>query len=200
MLLINCLLGLSSHSGKHACPYCEGEMTLTLGVLRTFRSLQFWHQKLMEDAGQSRNPEDFIKKNQKNYMNVVNKSMLTGDPDTPILFTIPLTELHLLMGLVNWTLVFLYKRVDKDELQLRMRTKSISVHGYHGGGLDGVNSATFLKELEFIFEALPEDLLPLYNMLTKFRTVVDSCFGMELATDFREHIDIFNESVHLLIA
>ena len=51
-------------------------MTLTLGVLRTFRSLQFWHQKLMEDAGQSRNPEDFIKKNQKNYMNVVNESML----------------------------------------------------------------------------------------------------------------------------
>ena len=78
MLLINCLLGLSSHSGKHACPYCEGEMTLTLGVLRTFRSLQFWHQKLMEDAGQSRNPEDFIKKNQKNYMNVVNESMLTS--------------------------------------------------------------------------------------------------------------------------
>ena len=108
---------------------CEGEMTLTLGVLRTFRSLQFWHQKLMEDAGQSRNPEDFIKKNQKNYMNVVNESMLTGDPDTPILFTIPLPELHLLMGLVNWALVFFYKRVDKDELQLRMRTKSISVHG-----------------------------------------------------------------------
>ena len=34
--LINCLLGPSLHSGKHACPYCEGEMTLALGVLSFF--------------------------------------------------------------------------------------------------------------------------------------------------------------------
>ena len=97
--LINCLLGISSHSGKHACPFCEGEMSLEVGQLRTFGNLNFWHNKLKEDAEKSRNPESFIKRNMKNYMNVVNECMLRGDPETTILSTIPLPELHLLMGL-----------------------------------------------------------------------------------------------------
>ena len=33
--LINTILGISSHSGKHACCYCEGEMNLKSGKLRT---------------------------------------------------------------------------------------------------------------------------------------------------------------------
>ena len=30
--LIKVLLGISSHSGKHACPYCEGTISLELGT------------------------------------------------------------------------------------------------------------------------------------------------------------------------
>ena len=37
--LINALLGISSHSGKFACPYCTGEMKLDCGEFRTFGSL-----------------------------------------------------------------------------------------------------------------------------------------------------------------
>ena len=193
--LINCLLGISSHSGKHACPFCEGEMSLEVGQLRTFGNLNFWHNKLKEDAEKSRNPESFIKRNMKNYMNVVNECMLRGDPETTILSTIPLPELHLLMGTVNWALVLIYKRVDKDNLQRRMRTKSITVHGYHGGGLDGGNSMQFLNELDFVFETLPEELEPVYTMLSRFRTVVKGCFGMELSSTFGEDIDEFKISV-----
>ena len=55
------------------------------------------------------------------------------------------------MGVVNWALILLYKSVpNKEALQERMRSVSVSVHGYHGGGLDGNNSAEFLKHLEFI--------------------------------------------------
>jgi len=197
--LINCLLGISSHGGKHACPYCEAEMSLTLGTLRTFGNLDEWHQKLLDDASKSRNPETFIKRHQKQYKNVVHKCMLTGEPDSPILFSIPLPELHLMMGLVNWALVLLYKQVDKDNLQERMRSKSISVHGYHGGGLDGGNSSNFLKHLEFIFEPFPAELTPVFTMLCKFRKVVDSCFGMELSTTFKEDIEEFNTSIHFLL-
>ena len=197
--LINCMLGISSHGGKHACPYCESDMSLTLGTLRTFRNLNDWHQKILDDAAKSRNPQTFIKRNQKHYMNVVNKSMIVGEPDSPILFSVPLPELHLMMGLVNWAVTLLYKQVNKENLQERMRTKSISVHGYHGGGLDGVNSSNFLKHLDFIFEPFPAELTPVHTMLTKFRKVVDSCFGMELSTTFKEDIDEFNNSVHFLI-
>ena len=197
--LINVLLGISSHSGKHGCAYCEGEMTLELGELRTFGNLAEWHRKLIEDAGRSRNRESFIRRNQKNYKNVVNPCLLKGEPDTTILSSIPLPELHLLMGCVNWALEVLYKVVPKDDLQRRMRTKSISVHGYHGGGLDGNNSSNFLKNLDFIFEPLPDTLQPVYTMLTTFKKVVDSCFSMDLALTYEEDIDTFNQSVYNMI-
>ena len=102
MKLINVLIGLSSHSAWHACPYCEGEMTLEVGTLRTFGRLADWHNKLQQDAANSRNPATFIQRNQKNYTNVIHPSLLKGDPEQTILSTIPLPELHLLMGVVNW--------------------------------------------------------------------------------------------------
>ena len=37
--LINAILGISSHSGKYACAYCHGEMSLQSGKLRAFGSL-----------------------------------------------------------------------------------------------------------------------------------------------------------------
>ena len=197
--LINCLLGISSHSGKYACPYCEAPMSLELGALRTYGRLEEWYTKLQEDAARSRNPETFVKRNQKHYMNVVHPSLLKGDPETTILSDVPLPELHLLMGVVNWAVELLYKLVPKEELLQRMRSKSISVHGYHGGGLDGGNSSQFLKNLDFLFEPLPDNLQPIHTMLTKFRQVVSSCFSMELAITFREDIDAFNESVHGLV-
>ena len=82
---------------------------------------------------------------------------------------------------------------------MRMRSVSVSVHGYHGGGLDGNNSAEFLKHLDFIFENLPDELLPVKTMLLRFKQVVCSCFSMSLAPSFREDIDIFNQSVATLI-
>ena len=200
MKLINVLIGLSSHSARHACPYCEGEMTLEVGTLRTFGRLADWHNKLQQDAANSRNLATFIQRNQKNYTNVIHPSLLKGDPEQTILSTIPLPELHLLMGVVNWALVLLYKSVpNKEALQERMRSVSVSVHGYHGGGLDGNNSAEFLKHLDFIFENLPDELLPVKTMLLRFKQVVCSCFSMSLAPSFREDIDIFNQSVATLI-
>ena len=53
MKLINVLIGLSSHSARHACPYCEGEMTLEVGTLRTFGRLADWHNKLQQDAAKT---------------------------------------------------------------------------------------------------------------------------------------------------
>ena len=65
--------------------------------------------------------------------------------------------------------------------------------------MDGNNSAEFLKHLDFIFENLPDELLPVKTMLLRFKQVVCSCFSMSLAPSFREDIDIFNQSVATLI-
>ena len=56
------------------------------------------------------------------------------------------------MGAVNWALVQLYEVMDEQLLREKMRTKGISIRGYQGGGLDGVNSNLFLKHLDYLLE------------------------------------------------
>ena len=189
--LINVLLGISSHSGKHACAYCDGEMSLVAGVLRTFGNLEEWYNKFMEDRSKQESMKD--------YANVIHKSLLKGDKETTILSTIPLPELHLLMGVVNWALELLYKVVDKDELQKTMRTKGISVHGYHGGGLDGGNSNLFLKHLDFLADSAQDLVKPIFTFLHHFKKVVQSCFSMELEPTYIRDIDRFNTEVKNII-
>jgi hypothetical protein len=189
--LINAILGISSHSGKHACAYCEGEMTLESGTMRTFKSLDNCYANF--EAG------GLNYKNMQHFGNVIHKSLITGDPDVTILTTIPLPELHLLMGLVNWALELLYNVMEKDKLQEWMRKKGISVHGYHGGGLDGGNSNLFLKHLNFLSQSAPAETQQIFEMLSVFKTVVQGCFGIDLSLNFKEDIDQFILSMINLI-
>ena len=110
--LINPILGILSHSGKYTCAYCDGEMSLQSGELRTFGSLKLWYQNFKE-AGL-----DMTK--MQHFKNQINESLLTGAEDTTILSFLPPPELHLLMGLVNWVLELLYNVVSKKELHERM--------------------------------------------------------------------------------
>ena len=189
--LINAYSGISSHSGKFACPYCEGEMTLQSARLRTFGNLAERYAEY-EAAGSN-------KKNMMHFKNVIHKCLMKGDPDTTIMSAIRLPELHLLMGLVNWALEWLYKVVPKDELLAKMRHKGISIRGYHGGGLDGGNSNLFLKHLNYLAEGTPEKASPVFEMLQKFQKVKKSCFSKDLATSYSEDINDFNTSVQRLI-
>ena len=74
--LLDILLGLSDHGGKHACIYCEAPKGLEVGTIRTFAGLI----KLAEaykDAGL--NPL-----NMKDFKNVVNVPLLKVDNDQPV--------------------------------------------------------------------------------------------------------------------
>ena len=125
--------------------------------------------------------------------------LLKGEPDKTILSVVPLPELHLLMGLVNWALELLYKVVPKNEFQQQMRKKGNLIHGYHGGGLDGGNSNLFLRHLNFLSEGTQNDTAPIFEMLRKFKVVVDGCFSLDLATTYQLDIEKFNSSVHNLL-
>ena len=80
--LINAILGISSHSGKHACCYCEGVMDLESGKLGTWGSLSDWHAKY-EAAGSKA-------KNMQFFTNQIHPPLLTGEPSVTILSGIPL--------------------------------------------------------------------------------------------------------------
>ena len=132
------------------------------------------------------------------FKNVINQCLLKGDPDTTILSAVPLPELHLLMGLVNWALLLLYKLVSKAVLLERMRHKGISIHGYHGGGLDGGNSNLFLKHLDYLAEGTPAEAAPVFEMLRKFQVVKKGCFNLDLASTYSQDIRVSTDPVFLL--
>ena len=144
-------------------------MTMEGGELRTFGSLE-----QLEAAGSK------MKAMQK-FKNVIHPSLLKRDPGTSVLSVVPPPELHLLMGAVNWGLEQLYDLMPEDQLKNRMRTKGISVRGYQGGGLDGVNSNLFLKHLNFLFFSVPADAQPVKDMLASLKVFVEGCFGIDLS-------------------
>ena len=119
-------------------------------------------------------------KDMQKFKNVIHPSLLKRDPGTSVLSVVPPPELHLLMGAVNWALEQFYDLMPEDQLKNRMRTKGISVRGYQGGGLDGVNSNLFLKHLNFLFFSVPADAQPVKDMLASLKVVVEGCFGIDL--------------------
>ena len=86
-------MGLSGHGGKYACIYCEGQIGLEAGKLRTFGSIIQHHQNYVA-AGC---PIDKMQL----YKNCVNLPMLDVDEDCFVEEEVPPPELHLLMGATN---------------------------------------------------------------------------------------------------
>ena len=92
--LLNLFLGLSSHSGTHACLYCEGISTLEPGLPRTFSRIISQHAEF-QDAGA-------INADQAKYANCVRPCLMTvPDPSVTVLSVIPIPELHVMMGCTN---------------------------------------------------------------------------------------------------
>ena len=92
--LLNLFVGLSSHSGAHACIYCEGIMNLESGLPRTFSRIIQQHASYQEAGA--------IKADMAKYANCIRPCLLTvPDPSVSVLSVIPIPELHTMMGCTN---------------------------------------------------------------------------------------------------
>ena len=140
-------------------------------------------------------------KDMQKFKNVIHPSLLRGQPGCSVLSAVPPPELHLLMGAVNWGLEQLYWLMPEDQLKDRMRTwsKGISVRGYQGGGLDGVNSNLFLKHLDFLLFSVPVEAQPVKDMLASLKVVVQGCFGTELSPTYKEDLSQFKKATSAMI-
>ena len=58
--------------------------------------------------------------------------------------------------------------------------------------MDGGNSNLFLTHLEFLSDRTSNDADPIFEMLTKFKAIVDGCFSLDLAANYQQDIDDFN--------
>ena len=171
----NAVFGLSSHSGKHSCLWCEGLSTLERGTLRTLGSLDTWYCLFAENG--------FNKKEMKNYMNVINPRILylCENPDTILENLVPPPELHLLIGFVKSLGTLLLDAWPGFDQWLK--SKNIFQRGYQGRGWDGNNSNRILANLDNLEVHISSNmpiLLPVVQCLKDFRSVKVSCFGKTL--------------------
>ena len=180
--ITNIYTGISKHGRKFACYQCESPSTTESCVLRTFRSLTE-HYAAYVAAGSK--PSQMQK-----FKNVINQCLLEADPEELVGNVLPLPELHLLLGVVT----HFYKLLLKVWPPLASWGHGkFTVHGRHGGGLDGTNSLKFLKKLDLLATVVPPKLMPIIVVLKRFRSVVDGCFGWDLCWNYKQQISSFRD-------
>ena len=185
----NAVFGLSSHSGKHSCLWCEGPSSLEKGIIRTLGSLDYWYSQYAENG--------YIKKDMKNFMNVINPRILyyEENPDTVLEQLIPPPELHILIGFVKSLGVLLLDAWPGFDQWLV--SNNIFQRGYQGRGCDGNNSNRILKNLDTlevdVSKSMPM-LLPVVQCLKDFRSVKEACFGKALQPDYIRTFTVLRNS------
>ena len=146
--LLNIIVGLSSHGGKHSCLYCEGELS-SIGELRTFNSLKERFESYTQNGSKTGS--------MKLYKNVIHPCLLDEEGEKLVLEVIPPPELHMLMKIV--TEVGDILRLEPD-IATWLKDYGIIWHGYNGGGLDGRNANKVLKSIpaleEYVLEQYPD--------------------------------------------
>ena len=183
--LANIIFGISSHSGTHACLWCDSELQAEAGCPRTLRSLDSNYEAFKENSSK--------RKDMKLFKNVINKRLVYLDhEDEELHHIVTPPELHMIMcpvNLIGYVLSSLW-----PEYQTFLKSNSIIRHGYQGGGWDGANSNKILKLLDKMELLIPPHLLPFVYCLRKFKQVVDSCFGNNLDNDFEDRICAFKSA------
>ena len=126
------------------------------GTLRTFGSLTSHYEAYMA-AGS--NP-----KTMQTYKNVIRECLVKADPEQLVGDLLPLPELHLLIGTVN----YLYKLLERVWPHISVWGQGKwTVHGRQGGGLDGANSNRFLKKVADLRKVAPPITYPILKTLQK---------------------------------
>ena len=152
----NSVLGISSHSGKFACLYCEGECGLEAGKPRTLGSLDYHYERYVSDGKKRTRMQD--------YKNVINPRLVyhQEDPEIRLEQKVPPPELHIMMGVVDKLCTLLLCIWPLFEKWLK--SHYIMMRGYHGSGLDGNNASRFLSLVNVLERDLTSseriDLLP----------------------------------------
>ncbi|XP_047138848.1 uncharacterized protein LOC124814833 [Hydra vulgaris] len=186
----NAVFGISSHAGKKACLWCEGDSSEVRGKLRTLGSLDYWYQRYTVENSSK-------KSNMQHFMNVIYPRILylDEDPDTLIQHLVPPPELHILIGIVTTLgclLLDLWPGFD-----IFLKNSGVLQRGYQGRGWDGNNSNQILKcvdELERVVLYEYPDLLPIVQCLKDLKIVKDSCFGRTLELGHQQAILKFKNS------
>lgn len=192
--VINCVLGLMSCASKHPCPYCHwtsGAKTQNFEP-RTFEGITNLQQKWKTSGG---NPAKL-----KDFFNCRNVPVEFFPKEGIVLNYIPLSELHLLIGIVNKLyreLLLVFPNATQWSAKLYL------VKEQYFQAFEGNECHTLLKNVDVLWSCIQENAdgdpsqHPAAVFMAAFQTfgkVVHSCFGMELQEGWQVHVQQFCEA------
>ena len=200
------LTGKQGGKSKHPCPWCESDSSFSEAAsLSTIGSLHDWYNLFMENGAEWKHSKD--------YKNVTNPPLITGEDDTLMLDILFLPELHIMTGVTEKILKAMEKLCfsclqDGDNfLDDFFKRYDIKKTVYRGGmSFEGNQARKVLKSVDKLERDIQNNLdfgtvlkcLPFTECLRKFDKVIDSCFGQELDDTFEEKIAEFSSSYRSL--
>lgn len=141
--------------------------------LTTFGDLDQYHNTFVTEY-----QSDF--KDAKYAHNCVNKCLIKGDKNDPILSICSMPELHIMEGIVNHIYFDgIVKTFDKDTMENNLKDLGIHINFLHGEQLNGNNSKKLLDNAEsLINDDIDNDLMkPYVTALKCTKTLVDLAFN-----------------------
>ena len=195
-------LGMQPCSATYSCSYCLGTAPFEEEAeLRTFESVEQDYQSFLALCDQV--GEETAKKRAKECHSVTQKSLITGDfPKQFILFKVLIDELHVFLGIGNKIFDELHAALTHDiengflhpSIYVWANTKSIVGQNYNGGQMDGPNLNLLLTKLDELETVVDPRFHKFIECLRLFHAVTVACFGMNLAEDWEEKIELFKTS------
>lgn len=186
--LANILTGLMAHSSTYPCTWCcanKNELH-ERGEFRTIGNCKSYYDAWVKNGSK--------KKDAKNYQCCINPPIFSGDDSKKILDIIPPPELHLMLGVVN-TMVDNMEKECEESTESWIRKCNVKREVANGGtGFNGNSCRTLLKKVDILRANGDIRCLKYVETFSKFKDVVDACFGVELDPKYCKKIDSFKNS------
>ena len=204
--MVAIICGKQNASSKHPCPWCDGSAPwtspttpATIGSLWSAYNLWVTNGADMSQA--------------KEYGNVTNKPLLTGDDDKLIRDIFHIPELHILTGVVGKIVkalegkAFKTPHEGKDFMNSWLKKEVIRRCVYQGSAsFEGNQAEKLLKKVDSLEEAVMSwgcqetivQALPFIQVLRLFKRVVEACFGQTLHSSYTTFIKNFMVAYRML--
>ena len=184
--LINIICGIQSCSAKHPCPYCVTDNLCDFDTKFGFRTLGS-----ISCSATAYNDAGSMSKNAKLYTNCIYEPLFPVDADERILDVCAPPELHLMQGIVKHIYDKAY--AEWSDISLWLKHLNINQKNYHHGSFVGNDCIKMLKHIDVLQQIAPLYIQKYVHIFKCLHSIVISCFGMELDSEFKKHIIEFKE-------
>ena len=175
-----------NHASTYPCTWCESRTPFEIpGQLRTLGRIRDL-ARAYKDAGSPKNKAS-------QYFNCIHEPLFDGDDSETLLEIIPPPELHLMLGTVG----HLFSKINEmwgDNQGIDWALDHyIHLAPYRGGSLEGPQCKALLQDerLADLKLSVPENLEKFVEVLHQFNLVRESCFGQDLAFNYKSQIEQF---------